>query len=258
MSLLTQQDWPQFQTPFETIQLNAISPFQWLTHLNRLKIDGYTIFKNILPNSIFLELNNAFDSLKHHQLKPVGIVTHPLFWLIMDALRPMIEKILAEPYVILPETWAWDIAPNKSNQGWAPHREKLFSCVNSEGLPKSISCWFPITEATPENSCMYVLPASDDPYYPIGKTKFDYPIQAIRALPASPGDVVVFNHNILHWGSQSSQWGQINRRAIAFETQINSIAHYNSPVIDPNNFPSLNECIALYKQLIHQYKHIDY
>ena len=127
MSLLTQQDWPQFQTPFETIQLNAISPFQSLTHLNRLKIDGYTIFKNILPNSIFLELNNAFDSLKHHQLKPVGIVTHPLFWLIMDALRPMIEKILAEPYVILPETWAWDIAPNKSNQGWAPHREKLFS-----------------------------------------------------------------------------------------------------------------------------------
>ena len=97
-----------------------------------------------------------------------------------------------------------------------PTPGKLFSCVKSNGMPKSMSCWFPLTPAEPENSCMYVLPAGDDPYYPIGKTKFDYPVQAIRALPASPGDIIVFNHNILHWGSQSSQWGRNPRRAIAF------------------------------------------
>ena len=206
MSTQTNLKWPTFNSPALSVSIPHIHPFQWLTHMNRLKHDGYTIFKELLPPDIFDPLNRAFDDLKSAQILPVGIITHPLFWHIVRALDPIIEKILNEPYVILPETWAWDIDPNKSNKGWAPHREKLFSCVTADGMPKSMSCWFPITPATPENSCMYVLPASEDPYYPVGKTKFDYPIQSIRALPAEPGDVIVFNHNILHWGSQSSQW----------------------------------------------------
>jgi hypothetical protein len=251
-------NWPSFQSSFTSVVVNEISLFHWLTHINRLKLDGYTIFKNFLPESIFPELNQSFDTLKKNSIEPVGIITHPLFWQITHALSPIIEKVLDEPYFILPETWAWDISPKKSNSGWPPHREKLFSCVKSNGMPKSMSCWFPLTPAEPENSCMYVLPASDDPYYPIGKTKFDYPVQAIRALPASPGDVIVFNHNILHWGSQSSQWGKTPRRAIAFECQISSIPEYNSPAFKPCSEPNHNNCIQLYKQLIKQYDHINY
>tara|TARA_Y100001935_G_C17309904_1_gene515080 strand:- start:5493 stop:6281 length:789 start_codon:yes stop_codon:yes gene_type:complete len=254
----TNQPWPTFTSPIATVQPSMPTLFQWLTHQNRIKHDGYTVFKNILPASIFDPLNDAFDALKSAEILPVGIITHPLFWQIVQALDPIIENILNEPYVILPETWAWDIDPNKSNKGWAPHREKLFSCVNSDGMPMSLSCWFPITPATPENSCMYVLPASDDPYYPVGKTTFDLPIQAIRALPADPGDVIVFNHNILHWGSQSSQWGLVPRRAIAFESQIQSIPNYNHPVMMPNVPPSHEDCITLYHQLIQQYHHINY
>ena len=125
-------------------------------------------------------------------------------------------------------------------------------------MPKSMSCWFPITPATPENSCMYVLPASEDPYYPVGKTKFDYPIQSIRALPAEPGDVIVFNHNILHWGSQSSQWGSAPRRAIAFESQIQSIPAYNHPTLKPTSKPSKHDFVELYNKIIQQYDHINY
>ncbi|MGC6366920.1 MAG: phytanoyl-CoA dioxygenase family protein [Candidatus Marinamargulisbacteria bacterium] len=255
MSTIT---WPTFPRATDNISINAPNPFQWLTHMNRLKQDGYTIFKQLLPQHIFDPLNSAFDELKSATLQPVGIVTHPLFWQTVFALHPIIEKILTEPYVILPETWAWDIAPNKTNKGWAPHREKLFSCVKSDGMPTSISCWFPITAATPDNSCMYVLPAADDPYYPVGKTRFEYPLQSIRALPAIPGDVIVFNHNILHWGSQSSQWGTTPRRAIAFESQIASSKPYNTPTITPLTCPTRDEQQTLYHQLIKQYDHIDY
>ena len=256
--MTTTTKWPSFETPFESIELSSITPFQWLTHLNRLKQDGYTIFRNLLPQSIFPELNQSFDKLKEHSIQPVGIITHPLFWQITSALDHVIQHILDEPYIILPETWAWDIAPKKTNKGWAPHREKLFSCVKSNGLPKSMSCWFPLTAATPDNSCMYVLPASDDPYYPIGKTSYNYPIQSIRALPTLPGDVIIFNHNILHWGSQSSQWAQEARRAIAFECQIASIPEYNSPTQKPHTYPNQTKCIELYHQLIQQYDHIHY
>ena len=37
----------------------------------------------------------------------------------------MIEKILDEPYVILPETWAWDISPKNQIQA-GPHTEKNY------------------------------------------------------------------------------------------------------------------------------------
>ncbi|RAP24611.1 hypothetical protein DID73_01375 [Candidatus Marinamargulisbacteria bacterium SCGC AG-343-K17] len=258
MTPSTMLQWPTFTALTKPVEPSQPNPFQWLTHMNRLKHDGYTIFKELLPNDIFDPLNRAFDELKSANILPVGIITHPLFWQIVHALDPIIEHILNEPYAILPETWAWDIDPNKSNKGWAPHREKLFSCVTSDGMPKSMSCWFPITPANPENSCMYVLPASDDPYYPVGKTKFDYPIQSIRALPAEPGDVIVFNHNILHWGSQSSQWGTTPRRAIAFESQINSIPPYNEPTIQPKSLPNITDCQQLYNQIIQQYDHINY
>ena len=258
MATSTNIQWPTFSSPNVPVSINSPNAIRWMTHLNRLKYDGYTIFRKLLPNAIFSPLNQAFDALKSANILPVGIVTHPLFWQITSALSPIIEKILEEPYLILPETWAWDISPNKANKGWAPHREKLFSCVKSNGMPKSLSCWFPITPANPENSCMYVLPASDDPYYPVGKTKFDYPIQSIRALPAEPGDMIVFNHNILHWGSQSSQWGSTPRRAIAFESQINSIPPYNEPTLQPKSLPPITDCQQLYNQIIQQYDHIDY
>lgn len=258
MATSTDIQWPIFSAHNVPVSINSPNAFQWMTHLNRLKYDGYTIFRKLLPNAIFSPLNQSFDALKSANIPPVGIVTHPLFWQITSALSPIIEKILEEPYLILPETWAWDITPNKANKGWAPHREKLFSCVKSNGMPKSLSCWFPITKATPDNSCMYVLPASDDPYYPVGKTRFELPIQAIRALPTDPGDLIVFNHNILHWGSQSSQWSSTPRRAIAFESQIASANAYNTPIFQPNESPSLDDCMALYHQLINQYDHINY
>ena len=246
-----------FSQSSEPIQVQLPSAFEWINHMNRLKQDGYTIFKNSLPTSIFDELNNGFDQLKSADLLPVGIIYHPLFWQITMALDPLIQHILQEPYVILPETWAWDIAPHKANKGWAPHREKLYSCVKDDGLPVSVSCWFPITPATPENSCMYVIPAGDDPFYPVGKTHVEIPFQSIRALPALPGDVIVFNHNILHWGSQSSQWATTPRRAIAFETQISRLKPYNTPVTMPHTQPDFKTCQALYEQLIGQYDHID-
>ena len=258
MATETKPNWPVFTSSDESIELNEINAFHGIYHQNRMACDGYTIIQNVIPNDILKIFNQAFDQLNAANIQPIGIVTHPLFWNLTAALDPIVKLFLKQSYVMLPETWAWDIPQTKDSKGWPVHRKKHFSTVNSDNMPRSLSVWIPITPATPENSCMYVLPACDDPNYPTGPTKYELPVQSIRALPANPGDVIVFNHNILHWGSQSSQWAANPRRALAYECQIASEKPYNTPTFNPLLPPSYNDQIELYHQLIQQYDHINY
>jgi len=71
-----------------------------------------------------------------------------------------------------------------------------------------------LTDATPENSCLYVIPKGVDPGYdgegdvddvdPLRRVldggKGSY--QNIRAVPRQAGEGVVFTHRIIHWGSR--------------------------------------------------------
>jgi hypothetical protein len=250
--------WPVFNETYQVSLSRSLNPFELGQHSNRMLQDGYTIIRGLFDTSNFLHLNTALDLLKSNQIEPVGIITHPLFWQITQSLHSIILHLLKEPYHILPEIWAWDIPQGKQHKGWAPHREKTFSTIQPNNQPNSLSVWIPITNATPENSCMYVLPACDDIHYPTGDTDYDIPLQSIRALPASPGDIIIFNHNIIHWGSQSSQWAPEPRRAMAFECQIERQPAYNTPTFKPLIEPSKDSIIELYHQLLTQYKQINY
>jgi len=86
-----------------------------------------------------------------------------------------------------------------------------------------------LTDATPENSCLYIIPKTSDPGYLLGDndddsssskdnnptesktkdplsralpTKQSY--QHIRALPRRAGQSVFFTHRTLHWGSRGT------------------------------------------------------
>lgn len=131
---------------------------------------------------------------------------------------------------------AWSIDPNKGQSGFTPHRDRQprdpSSTFNTEGAAKYVTCWIALTEATPENSCLYVIPKFADPGYLLGddgcsdkedpmrralSDKTSY--QHVRALPLRPGGAAIFTHRILHWGSQGSAGRHVSPRvslAIAF------------------------------------------
>ena len=73
MTTNTQLNWPTFESSFSSIVVNDVSPFQWMTHINRLKLDGYTIFKNLLPEYIFQNSINHLIHLKKNQLNPLAL-----------------------------------------------------------------------------------------------------------------------------------------------------------------------------------------
>ena len=65
--------------------------------------------------------------------------------------------------------------------------------VEGDGRPASLNFWIPVTEATPDNGCMYILPKGrdsnywepDDTLFAASQAHIDF--QDLRALVAEPG-----------------------------------------------------------------------
>jgi hypothetical protein len=148
---------------------------------------------------------------------------------------------------------AWHIGPPVANgtngaaastnndrpvsSGFSPHRDRqpennvASSFHDDTGDAKFVTHWVALTEAVPENSCLFMIPRFVDPGYDRGdddddgdhdakddathgsgaldsgcgplyralKTKESF--QHIRAFPCQPGQGVVFTHRVAHWGS---------------------------------------------------------
>ena len=141
--------------------------------------------------------------------------------------------------------------------GWRPHRDKGRRALFDDGSPKSLTTWIPLSHATPLNGCLYVVPAPLDPTYATAdetEMKFDY--QSIRALPAAPGDFVIWNQALFHWGSRSSLEAEESRVSVAFQLQRADVPAFDSPLIDPLAVPPFEARLRLIARQLYRYRHM--
>ncbi|GBG31989.1 Hypothetical Protein FCC1311_082142 [Hondaea fermentalgiana] len=113
------------------------------------------------------------------------------------------------------DMYAWYVEPDHGQRGWGPHRDRMGSGPESfraDGTSKLSTTWLALTDAGPNNSCLYVVPATADPLFhkadrqdvdPLAEIFANDPqaYQSIRALPAPAGCAWHFSHRIIHWGS---------------------------------------------------------
>jgi hypothetical protein len=112
------------------------------------------------------------------------------FWFIFMRLHTTLQHVLGTDYKRLPDFWAWRVDPKQSERGWHAHRDKGFETLYSNGMPKSVSVWIPLTDATTSNGCMYVVPADRDPTYRTDQLVFPHfreMVADVRALPIQAG-----------------------------------------------------------------------
>jgi len=143
------------------------------------------------------------------------------------------------------DMYVFNIAMGRG-KGWDIHRDRwdydatgsaasnLSSTFHADGTPKYATVWIALSEATPLNSCIYCLPKGSDKYY-MGPDHGNYAdpklhagVQEIRALPAKPGDVYVWSHRLLHWGSSSSSRAACPRVALSFSV---AASDFEKPVL---------------------------
>lgn len=246
------------------LHLDTLDPGQFTTPqqalerlTRRIMRDGY--FGDVDPRLATLAptIGEAVKTLVRFGLPPVLVWVYDEPWECFRRLAPVIGSILGEDYKLLPAFWAWHVDPSKGEAGWQPHRDKTTGSLAPDGSPLSLTCWIPLSEATPLNGCMYVVPAYLDPSYnrPVSEQRMPAAPLA-RALPAKPGDFLIWNQAILHWGSMSSEFGDKPRMSMALEFQRGDIAPFQQPLLESKALPSFGDRIRLIARQILQYTHM--
>lgn len=227
------------------------------TFAQRMRRDGYFNGRHARLDGLAPGLADAVGRCVNVGLPPVFIWAFDEAWVGFHALKPVISRFLGEDYKLLPAFWAWHVDPRKGERGWGPHRDNSRSLA-PDGAPMALTCWIPLTEATPLNSCMYIVPAHLDPYYgqPTTPQSLLPDLSVARALPAKPGEFLIWNQVVLHWGSPSSEFAEHPRISMALEFQRADIATSRQPLLDADKLPSFEMRMRLIAMQIRQYTHM--
>lgn len=227
-----------------------------LPTVDLIKREGYIHTSGVAWSVDIGLLAQTIRAISAAKLAPVFGFLFDEFWLPFFQLAPLYRSLLGD-YKMLPDFWIWNVEPKSAEAGWRPHRDKGVLALLPDRMPKSLTTWIPLSNATTLNSCMYVVPAMLDPTYGTpqdGQWKFE--LQSIRALPAAPGDLLIWNQAILHWGSRSSARGTETRVSMAFEFQRADVAPFNEPLLDPTQVQTFDQRMRLISKQILQYKHM--
>lgn len=201
-------------------------------------------------------LGETIKKLIRYGLPPVMVWVYDEPWECFRRLGSVISHFLGPDYKVLPDFWAWHVDPRNAEAGWAPHRDKNSGSLAPDGAPLSLTCWIPLSDANPLNSCMYVVPAHLDPNYNKGGGADLTVPHLARAVPAKPGDFLIWNQAILHWGGLTSEFGEEPRMSMALEFQRGDITPFRPQLLDHAVLPSFNDRVRLIARQILQYVHM--
>jgi hypothetical protein len=232
-------------------------PVQSLDRLRqRMAKDGYFQDSDEELGALAPKIADTIKRCVDRGLPAVFVWLYDEPWQCFGRLRPVIGNFLGPDYKMLPDFWAWHVDPKRAEAGWAPHVDRTRqSPLAADGTPLSLTCWIPLSEANPLNSCIYVVPAYLDPFYnrPSARSAPPRP-ETIRALPAKAGDYLIWNQAVLHWGSGSSEFADAARMSMAIEFQRGDIDPFNVPLLDA--IPDFTGRLNLLGKQILQYRHM--
>ena len=258
---------------------------------SQLKVDGYSLvdFSNIIHDGnesnetnflikpkLLSKIASSIETLTEKNIPASMIFLYDEVWEISQVAGQLISQSTHTLNIPNFDMLAWNINASKNECGFSPHRDRQpedkqgikESFHSSNGQAKYITLWLALTDATPENSCLYVIPQQFDPGYYEGDdndeansdnsfenetdnrdvkdplqlaltSKESY--QNIRAIPRLSGQAVLFTHRILHWGSKGNPQCKNPRIALSF---VSSDPQFEKAYISPSHFnpPSSTPC----------------
>ena len=184
--------------------------------------EGYTQLPSVIPRVETTRLAECVKKICDLSLPPVFAFVYDEFWQMFANLSGALNPIIGSGYRMKPaDIWIWYVDREKA--GWAPHRDMINSrTLHPDGRPANLTVWIPLTDVSPLNGCMYVLPTNRDRHLPRWLIRTSVKLkdlQNVRALPAKAGSVLCWNSRILHWGSRSSEWADQPRISVAVYLQ---------------------------------------
>jgi len=251
---LNVRDRPVFSQvlDIDTERLNDIS--------DRIHHDGYIHQDPLFDQAVIEPLRKGVEKLVELGWPPAFIYVYDEAWDLFQKLEGMLSHFLGDDFGLLPHFWAWHI--DKDGQGgtsgWPPHLDYSGECAFFDDYLISLSLWIPLSDATPENGCMSILPLSRQKTYEKPVTEVsDILLQDVRSLPAKAGSVLGWRQDLWHWSGRSSKYAKEPRISLSLEFQNRAFEPLCPPLFDLKNPPKPDMRLRLICGQFEKYVHME-
>jgi len=170
----------------------------------RFAVEGWIGTGPAVSAAVLARMRRCVDAVRAAGWPPVFAFVYEDFWRVVRApwLRRFLTAVLGAGYRENVRVWCYRIVPERGCAGWPPH-------VDGQVAAGRATVWIPLTDATLENGCIYLVPQDLVPPS-IGSfaTRGEFRhaevvalLQRSRAVPARAGSVLAWNHGVIHWGA---------------------------------------------------------
>lgn len=215
----------------DTVSAYHIDAHEMETSVRQIIKEGYFQTPPIIPQADIETLTDCISKVTQEGFPHVCALVYDEFWRVLGRLSNVLSPVLGSNYQLLQGVDIFHVRKGIEAAGLPPHRDYEFrkDVLRPDGRPTLASVWIPLTDVTPLNSCLYVLPTNLDPNCPgnLKKATIDSKlVPSIRALPAKAGSIICWNQHIIHWGARSSEWAAEERIALGTYYQSRDVAPY--------------------------------
>ena len=171
-----------------------------------LASDGYFQIAPLLSGPDVARMRQGIEALRQAGWPSAFAFVFDEFWQITrtPSLVRLLTRVLGSRFRQNADVWCHYVPPMSDSSGWVPH-------VDGHNKPNRLSLWIPLSDATLDNGCMYVVPrhrlppslANPGPDASIGWRDVRAALQSATALPATAGSVLGWHFDVMHWGSRS-------------------------------------------------------
>jgi hypothetical protein len=249
-------------------ETHPIGPRRREALVKQFAADGYFQLDPLLPGATVRRMRRGIEILKKADWPPIFAFVYDEFWQVMrvPSLVQLLSAVLGDGYRHIPHGWLFYIPARPGAAGWPPHTDG--PGPDRPDYRNRLSVWIPLSDATLDNGCMYVIPRRriEARIEALGMRQPGYTgpdvralLQASRALPARAGSILGWNFDLIHWGSVCGD-ARAPRVSISVEI-IGGDAQPNAdelPLLDPKTvLPTLAQRLDMIARAIRDYQRFE-
>lgn len=173
-------------------------------HVRHLATAGYLQAAPFLDPERIIALRTAVERLRAAGWPPVFLFVYDQVWDLArtPSVQALLRSALGPGFREDSLVWCFHVAPKAGASGWAPH-------FDGPERSNRLTLWFPLTDATLDNGCMYIVPDGMLPpsvdnsggEVALGWNDVNAMLRAVRALPCDAGGLLSWRFHVLHWSA---------------------------------------------------------
>jgi hypothetical protein len=190
----------------KTVERVSLDVSELQTLRSKYGQEGFFQTQPILTPSALERLTECVEVLRRENWPPVFAFVYDELWLATRTpyVLRLLENILGQGYRQTSHVWCHYVREGRGEGGWPPH-------VDGFREEKRITVWIPLSDATLDNGCIYVVPRDLVSreiangflnMQTISSADASSLLQASRALPAQAGSILGWDYTLIHWGSK--------------------------------------------------------